>query len=128
MNLEVQWLDSKPKPTEKELQAQRAAQDKAAKADLRNALVAAKVHFTDSGTYRGFTPAAAEKIEPSLTYNRLGKAKAGQVSIRLTGRSVILLVSRSASGKVFCIGQQAGKKIAYGKRDAKTVAACRGGW
>lgn len=128
MSIQVQNLDSGSKPTEQELQAQRAAQDKEAQADLRNALVAAKVHFTEAQTYARFTPAAAERIESSLTYNRSARAKTGQISIRLAGKSVILLVTRSASGTVFCIGQQSGRKIAYGKRDAKTVAACRGGW
>jgi hypothetical protein len=128
MKMEVQRLDSKSKLTEEQLQAQRAAQDKEAQSDLRNALVAAKVHYTESSSYAGFTPAVADKIEPSLTYNRSTKAKTGQVSIRLTGKDAILLVIRSASGKVFCVADQVGKKIAYGKRDAKTVASCRGGW
>jgi hypothetical protein len=128
MNMEVQRLDSKSKLTEEQLRAQRAAQDKEAQSDLRNALVAAKVHFTESSSYAGFTPAVADKIEPTLTYNRSAKAKTGQVSIRLAGKNAILLVIRSASGRMFCVADQVGRKIAYGKRDAKTVASCRGGW
>jgi len=121
MTLQVQRQSTAPKLSPQ-------AQDTKAQSDLRNALVAAKVHLTDSHTYRGFTPLAANKLEPSLPFNSALRARVGQVSIRVATKTAILLVTRSASGKVFCIAQRAGGEIAYGRRDARTLAACRGGW
>lgn len=121
MSLQVQRLDGSPKLSKK-------AQNAKAQLDLRDALAAAKVHFTDANTYRGFTPRVANRIEPSLAFNAAAKAKVGQVSIRVATRTVLLLVMRSATGRVFCIAERAGKGISYGMRDAKTGAGCRGGW
>jgi hypothetical protein len=128
MNVQVQRLNSAPKLSPKERKALRASQNRKAQTDLRNGLVAAKVHFTEHGTYAGFTPSEANRIESLLAFNAASKAKVGQVSIRVAARNAILLVTRSATGKVYCIAQREGRKIAYGTRDAKSVAACRGGW
>jgi hypothetical protein len=121
MNLQVQRVDTASKLTPK-------AQDTKAKSDLRNALAAAKVRFTSSRTYRGFTPAVANRLETSLPFNGAGKARIGQVSIRVATKTAILLVTRSASGRAFCIAQRVGHKITYGSQDARRVAGCRGGW
>src|SRR5204863_7306297 len=50
------------------LGARTRAQNRAAQADLRNALVAAKTSYTDSSTYTGATTTGLAAIEPSLTY------------------------------------------------------------
>jgi hypothetical protein len=121
MELHVQRVDSTPTLSPK-------AQNKQAQADLRNALVAAETHYTAHSTYKGFTPVVANRIESLLAFNAASKAKVGQVSIRVAAKNAILLVTRSATGKVFCIAQREGQKIAYGTRDAKIVANCRGGW
>jgi hypothetical protein len=128
MNLQVQRLQSTPKLSPMELKALRASQNRKAQTDLRNALAAAKVHFTDAGSYGGFTPTAANKLEPSVAFNGAAKAQIGQVSIRVATKSAILLVTRSATGKVYCIADRAGGRTTYGTRDAPTVAACTGGW
>jgi hypothetical protein len=128
MNLQVQRLPSAPKLSAKQLKALRASQNRKAQSDLRNALVATKVHFTNASTYGGFTPVVAGRLEPSLAFNGAAKARVGQVSIRVATKSAILLVTRSATGKVFCIAERIGKKIAYGTRDARTPAGCTGGW
>jgi hypothetical protein len=70
----------------------------------------------------------ANRLESSLAFNAAGKARVGKVSIRVANKSAVLLVTRSATGKAYCIAHRAGRKAAYGTRDAKTVAACRGGW
>jgi type IV pilus assembly protein PilA len=128
MNLQVQRLESTLKLSPKELKALRASQNRKAQTDLRNALAAAKVHFGNATSYEGFTPAVANKIETSLAFNRTAKARIGQVSIRVASKAAILLVTRSATGKIYCLAQRAGKKVAYGTRDARTVADCTGGW
>src|SRR5215510_12205161 len=50
------------------LGARQRAQDRAAQSDLRNAIAAAKVFFTDGDVYTGFDETVAEAIEPSLTW------------------------------------------------------------
>jgi hypothetical protein len=120
MELQVHRLGDAPKVSPQ-------AQDAQAQADLRSALAAAKVQYARSRTYRAFTPAAAGKLASSLAFNRSGKAKVDQVSIRVATKTVLLLVTRSASGKVFCVAERAGN-VAYGRRDARAAAGCRGGW
>jgi hypothetical protein len=121
MELHVQRVTSTPTLSPK-------ARNKQAQADLREALAAAESHYTAHGTYRGFTPVVANRLESSLAFNAAGKARVGRVSIRVTTKNAVLLVTRSATGRVFCIAHRGGSKVAYGKRDAKTVAGCRGGW
>jgi hypothetical protein len=120
MELQVQRIGGAPTLSPK-------AQDAKAKTDLRSALAAAKVRYASSRTYRGFTPAAAGKLASSLAFNRSAKARVNQVSIRVATKTVLLLVTRSASGKVFCVAERRGK-LAYGRRDARAAAGCRGGW
>jgi hypothetical protein len=120
MTLQLQRVDSAPTLLPK-------AQDAKAQADLRTALAAAKVRYADSRTYRGFTPAAAGKLASALAFNRSLKARVDQVSIRVATKTVLLLVTRSASGKVFCVADRGGK-VTYGGQDARATAGCRGGW
>jgi hypothetical protein len=121
MSLQVLRRDTAPKLSRKE-------QDAKAQADLRRALAAAKVRFTRANTYRGFTPVSANRLEPSLPFTSALKAKVGQVSIRVARKTAILLVTRSASGRVFCIADRIGHGVSYGRRDARRAVGCSGGW
>ena len=113
------------------------AQDRSAQSDLRNALTAAKAYYTDSDSYTGFTadnPANAndgEGIEPALTWNTAAAAVEGAVSVRGVTDTTVALATRSASGNVFCIADDAavnGAGTTQGEVDAANAAACVGGW
>ncbi len=106
------------------LGARRRAQDRAAQSDLRNALAAAKVYFTDDDTYTGFDAVDGEAIEPSLDWTTgvgddavlITSAAAGEVSLQ----------ADSASGDVFCIADSstAGQGTVRGRGAAATFLAC----
>jgi type IV pilus assembly protein PilA len=102
------------------------AQDRAAQAELRDGLTAAKAYFTDDETFTGFDAEAAN-IEPSLTWNTAAAAVQGEVSIRDMGDDHIVLVTESESTNVFCAGDDGGTNV-FGDDDAGTVGACTGGW
>ena len=104
----------------------RRAQDRAAQSDLRNALTAAKAFYTDGETFTGFA-AEAPNIEPSLTWNEDAAASQGQVSIRDADDDGVVLSTESASGTLFCAGDNAGQNV-FGEVDAATVGDCVGGW
>src|ERR1041384_8577486 len=59
------------------LGARQRAQNRAAQAGLRNALVAAKTVFTDNNDYTAATTTAMAAVEPSLTYVAAGSASTG---------------------------------------------------
>lgn len=103
------------------------AQNRAAQSNLRNGLTAAKAHFTDAESYVGFNVAVAQGIEPSLTWNVDATATAGQVSIRNVAANTIVLVTETANGDPFCIGENAGAAVS-GDDDAATALACAGGF
>jgi type IV pilus assembly protein PilA len=103
------------------------AQNRAAQSNLRNALTAAKAHFTDNESYVGFNVAAATAIEPSLTYNTAATAVVGQVSIRDVGANTIVLATVTANADPFCIGENAGAAVS-GDDDAATASVCTGGF
>ncbi len=120
----------------------RRAQDRAAQSNLRNALVVAKTFFTDNQTYTGFDAAGdGEVIEPSLTWEDLAAVPAaagtvGIVTASLT-QSDVVLISRSASGTLWCISEtsvanggtgydSAATADAAGYASIDTVAECNG--
>ncbi|HEY7282798.1 MAG TPA: prepilin-type N-terminal cleavage/methylation domain-containing protein, partial [Actinomycetota bacterium] len=103
------------------LGARDRAEDRAAAADLRNGIAAAKVYYTDKGTYTGFDTGCAPGAlcgagstpvvtEPSLPWAGSGDPGAtNHVAILLavgsgdgTDTSGILLVRRSETGTYFC--------------------------
>lgn len=112
---------SEPPATEPSLE------DRRVQSDLRNAYVAAKTNFTDTGTYEGFTPEVAAFIEPSLTYNTDPAAVTSEISIRDAAVDHIVLVELSASGTALCIAEQPDGSTTYGAVDAQTAAECVGG-
>jgi type IV pilus assembly protein PilA len=114
------------------LGARTRAQDRAAQSNLRNAVAAAKTFFTDKDSYLGFNGAGvAAGIEPSLTWDAGGAAAAKNVvSIHddTVGGTWVALDTKSDSGTIFCIADNASTGTSYGKVDAATAAACTGGW
>jgi hypothetical protein len=104
------------------------AEDKAAQSLLRNALVAAKTFFVDKDSYLGLTPHALHSLDPTLNYNTASKAKKGEVSVRSVSKNSVVLVTRSASGHVYCISDVARSGTIYGNQDAKRTSDCSGGW
>jgi type IV pilus assembly protein PilA len=85
------------------LGARNRANDRAAQSDLRNALAAAKVHFTDNDTYTGFNVAVGVAIEPSLDFVLGGANSQDQVHIGVVTATEVTMYSLSASGREFCI-------------------------
>ncbi len=102
------------------------AQDRAAQAELRDGLVAAKAFFTDDETFTGFL-AEAPNIEPSLTWNGAADAVPGAVSVRDADDNGVVLATESESGAEFCIADDAGQND-RGTLDAATAVLCTGGW
>jgi type IV pilus assembly protein PilA len=112
------------------LGARERAQNRAAQSDLRNAIAAAKVHFTDGDTYTGFDETAAEGIEPSLDFEPDAAATVGVVTINTASDNVVEMSTRSASDAYFCILDDTGSApgTTFGNVDATGGAACAGGW
>lgn len=127
------------------LGARERAQDRAAQSDLRNALTAAKVHYTDTedfGTVGGggdVTIAELEAIEPSLQFVAIAAADQDNVgylveSVAAGDRQQITFAKQSASGTWFCINETAtgaGSGTFFASDDAAlagvdTAAECSG--
>lgn len=107
------------------------AQDRAAQSDLRNALTAAKAFYTDEDTYTpsggNFDAAEGELIEPSLTWNDAAVSVEGEVSVRDVASDTVLISTLSASGDIFCMGDDAGANV-LGNGEQVAVANCSGGF
>jgi type IV pilus assembly protein PilA len=98
------------------------AQDRAAQAELRDGLTAAKAFYTDDETYDGFDDAMAESIEPSLDW------AGNEPNIQTAADDVVRLTQQSESDTWFCIQDDAGN-TGYGESDvseAAAVTACGG--
>jgi prepilin-type N-terminal cleavage/methylation domain-containing protein len=89
------------------------AQDRAAQADVRNALSAEKAHFADRQAY---TQVGAElaAIEPSLTFDAAADQAptAGSVAYAASGTTVTL-ATRSATGTCFYVRDTATSGTTY---------------
>jgi type IV pilus assembly protein PilA len=111
------------------LGARERAQNRAAQSDLRNALAAAKVHFTDDDTYNGFTEVIAEGIEPSLTWEDTdGASVVNRVTINTAAGNTVEMSTLSESGDFFCILDDTTAGTTQGNVDATGAVACAGGW
>jgi type IV pilus assembly protein PilA len=97
------------------------AQDRAAQAELRDGLTAAKAFYTDDETYTGFDVDAAEAIEPSLDW------AGGEPGIESAADNTVVLTQQSESETWFCIQDNAGT-TGYGSGDseANAVTNCDG--
>jgi hypothetical protein len=120
---------SSPAETAKQL-----AQDRTAQADLRNALVAARVTFVDHGSYAAATAVRLGGVEPTLCFVgahtpsvasgaecRSGHG-AASVSV-FTSRQVWSAARRSASGTCFWIKDDVTSGTTYGSGLPCTGAA-----
>ena len=119
------------------LTAAEIAQDRAAQSDLRNALVAAKVMYTDSGSYAKADAGGLGTIEPKLCY--VGAATASvahgakcvsgdasaSVSVQASGQSWSA-ARFSASGTCFWIHDDTSVGTTYGSGLPCTGAAAVG--
>ncbi|MFM7061063.1 MAG: hypothetical protein ACKOZL_07775, partial [Actinomycetes bacterium] len=81
------------------------AQDRAAQSSLRNALASAKTLYTDNQDYTSATVAAMADAEPSLTFvaGTTASTKNKEVSIATPASNLVVMVSKSASGKCFAM-------------------------
>lgn len=97
---------------------------------LTEALAAAQRYYRDQAdpTFAGFTPRTAEGTDSALTWNRSDTAVEGQVSVRAATKHNVLLVSKDASGSVYCVTADAQGQVEKGKVDAQKSAECTGGW
>jgi type IV pilus assembly protein PilA len=93
------------------LGARKRAQDRAVQSNLRNALTAEKVYYTDAQAYTTNGPALTS-IEPSLTYAaavsptdiRTVRVLVGNITTGATINSgVVCLAAQSASGTTFAL-------------------------
>lgn len=123
------------------LGARGRAQDRAAQADLRNALTAAKTYYTDNENYgtatTEMTPDALKEIEPSLDFAD-GAGSKTDVGMTVDGDTEVVFNKQSASGRTFTICDRAtggddtsatsGNGTFYGTAsddpEAPTFAAC----
>ena len=107
------------------LGARTRAQDRAAQASLRNALVAAKSIYTDTQSYATAEGAGLTAVEPSLTYKAKGTASTGQNDISADGTTtnsnMWSAAALSASGTCFWIKDDVSSGTTYG-----TGATCTG--
>jgi len=105
------------------------AQDRAAQSDLRNGLTAGKAFFTDGDSYTGFDAAELMAIEPSLQAIDGGTPAVGASEVHVKGvtGSTVVLVRRSASEALFCIGDSSTVGTVRGDTDAAAFANCAGG-
>lgn len=92
------------------LGARGRAQDRAAQADLRNALTAAKTYYTDNENYgtvaTPMTPALLQEIEPSLNF-AAGAGSNTDVGMTTTGDNEVVFNKQSASGRTFTLCERA---------------------
>jgi type IV pilus assembly protein PilA len=113
------------------LGARTRAQDRAAQASLRNALVAAKSIYTDKQDYaQAIKTATADPlaaVEPSLSYSDTGTASTGpnNISTGNSGATVWYGAAKSDSGTCFYIKDDlsAGTTYASGTTCTATAAA-----
>jgi type IV pilus assembly protein PilA len=103
------------------------AQDRAAQAELRDGLTAAKAYYTDDERYDDFLDEAAE-IEPSLDWAATGDTDTVGVTVQADDDVVLTRESESDNGW-FCAVDDNGLTSLHGPLDAEpgTVAACTAG-
>jgi type IV pilus assembly protein PilA len=116
------------------LGARNRAADRATQSDLRNGLAAALTYQAGKQDFNGFDVAAAYDQESGLKWEATGTVPAaGHVTIQVAAGDQLLLVSRSQSGRFFCVGQIPGTPATtYGQganfTDVNTIANCTQGW
>jgi hypothetical protein len=91
---------------------------------LATAVRSARLYFSESGTYVGFTPQVAATYEPSIRWSD-GPALTGQVSVRAASSAGVVFVTQVGPGAYACAAST-GSSITYGTQDATTPEACAG--
>jgi hypothetical protein len=99
-----------------------AARDAEAQTAVRNAVVAAKVAFTDSNSYAGVTPVVLSKIEPSFQYISGASTGSSVVSVATTPTDLGLAVM-SGSGTCFYVHLSDAGADAFGSGQQCTGSA-----
>jgi type IV pilus assembly protein PilA len=104
------------------------AQDRAAQAELRDGLTAAKAYYTDDETYDDFDATAAEEIEPSLDWAAAGDTDTVGITVA-AGDDVVLTRESESDNGWFCAIDEGGATSVRGPVAAEpgTVAACNAG-
>jgi type IV pilus assembly protein PilA len=127
------------------LGARTRAQDRSAQSDLRNALTAAKVYYSDNNTQDyGFAIADLDSVHANLTFVAGNAPAAGEVGFVAlantdgTADQAVVFITQSSSDTWFCLLDEAsGSRTGafYGRvdppgtgADLDTLAECAGGW
>lgn len=116
------------------LGARERSQDKAAQSDLRNALTAAKVIYTDNSDYTEATTTALADVEPSLSFVAVASADKDNVGVNNESATVITFVKQSDTNTYFCISDNLGDNggTTFGSdttlANVDDNAGCTGGW
>jgi type IV pilus assembly protein PilA len=111
------------------LGARTRAQNRAAQASLRNALVAAKTIYADTQSYATAEGSGMTTVEPSLTYQAKGTASTGQNDVSADGTTTSSNIwsgaALSASGACFWIKDDVASGTRYGTGGTCTGTAAR---
>lgn len=104
----------------------------AAPGELTEAMAVAKTALgaEKPNSYRPFDAKAAEAAAPQFTWTDDGPAASGEISLRTSGRTKIVLVTKDGTtGTVYCIADVNGdEEVSKGTEDAQNPAECSGGW
>jgi type IV pilus assembly protein PilA len=112
------------------LGARSRAVNKATMSDLRTALAASKVHFTDGATYTGFDVPTAQSIEPHLAWVGDVSPAVQSIAIAEANGDDVDLVSQTSTGLYLCLSEISaiGGGVHYGMgatfSDVDTSAEC----
>jgi hypothetical protein len=99
--------------------------------DLYAARDATQQYFNREGTFDGIDLTSLSRLAPSVTFDRSASAVPHEVSIRVSARNELVVVSATEDGDTYCIGVQfdgGGGNFSYGRVDASAFDACRGSW
>jgi type IV pilus assembly protein PilA len=109
------------------LGARKSAQDRAAQADLRNALTALRVGYNDTQDYQA-AGAELASIEPSLTYNSAGGSSGpSNIAWSTTGPAPVTsagLAALAADGTCWQLYDTATAGTSFGSTPNATAATC----
>lgn len=103
-----------------------AAGEALAQARLQQAMRAAQIHFAENESYEGFGPAVAAQMDPSVSYDTAQVASEGVISIRAV-TATTLVFATAVRGGALC-SAAVFDQVSFGRVDATTADACRGGW
>jgi type IV pilus assembly protein PilA len=114
------------------LGARARAADRAVQTDLRTALVGALTHYAVERTFSTFGVPEGEGEIPNLEWVT-GDPDLGQISIAEASGPNLVLVTRSSSGRYFCVAQLAASPATSRGQGSSfaavnSVAECTGGW